>query len=594
MTAALTVSALAPIVKVAAVELPAATLDSLRGMRIHRSLGIPARCTLDLTDVGFAESAGTRLALGTAVEVSTSPGTVRGAGEITGVHLELDASGPLISVECHDAAYRMTLESKVRTFTNVTYGAVLTQIAGEAGLSAEVGEFNGSTTTWPYLLQSDTDFGFVSELAERTGSDWWIEERTLHFKAPASAAPVLNLSFDPAQRTPGSLSRFSVHASMLHPTKATVQGWSPQLKAEVAGTAEGTTGVPVANANLVLKAVSPERPAPVVTVESAPMDQAEAEVLAKRLVTRWGTGAVTAKGVCTVAPTLQPGVAVSVAGVGPANGTYHLTEVEHVYSKRGFETRFTAGDRAPSGLVDTLQGGATTSSFRRDGVVIGVVTALGPGSDGEAGQVKVKFSALGQIESAWARVVTVGGGSRRGVTFLPEINDEVLVGFESGDVRRPVVIGGLFNGQDIAEEYGVENNAISKRRLTSRLGHFVELGDGTSPATQHVLMQLAGGTHSVRLGKDKLVGSVPAGTPVTLQSGSSKIEIADDGSITIKGFKISLIADTDVTVEGLNITHKAKVKAATSAMQVETSATATAKLSATGMVVVSGAMVKVK
>ena len=509
------------------------------------------------------------------------------------MHLELDGAGPMISVEAHDAAYRMTLETKVRTFTNITYGTVISQIASEAGLSAAVGEFNGKNAQWPYLLQSDSDFGFLCELAERTGSDWWIEARALHFDKPQSAQPILELSFDPSRRAPGSLSRFSVHASMLHPTSATVKGWSPQLKAEVAGVAQGTTGVPVPDANLVQGAISPQRQAPVVTVEAAALDQAEAEVLAKRLVTRWGTGAVTAKGVCTVAPTLLPGVAIKVVGVGPANGTYHLTEVEHVYSKRGFETRFTAGDRAPNGLVDTLQGSNPTSSFRREGVVIGVVTALGPGSDGEAGQVKVKFSALGQIESAWARVVTVGGGSRRGVTFLPEINDEVLVGFESGDVRRPVVIGGLFNGRDIAEEYGVENNAISKRRLTSRLGHFVELGDGTSPATQHVLMQLAGGTHSVRLGKDKLVGSVPAGTPVTLQSGSSKIEIADDGSITIKGRKISLIADTDVSVEGLNITHKAKVKAATSATQVETSATATAKLSASGVVEISGAIVKV-
>ena len=74
MTAALTVNSLAPIVKVAGVELPAATLDSVRGMRIHRGLRIPARCILDLTDVGFAESAGSRLVLGNALEVSRSIG----------------------------------------------------------------------------------------------------------------------------------------------------------------------------------------------------------------------------------------------------------------------------------------------------------------------------------------------------------------------------------------------------------------------------------------------------------------------------------------------------------------------------------------
>ncbi len=51
------------------------------------------------------------------------------------------------------------------------------------------------------------------------------------------------------------------------------------------------------------------------------------------------------------------------------------------------------------------------------------------------GKIKVKFPTLpansGQeIESAWARLVSPMAGNDRGMFFLPEINDEVLVAFE--------------------------------------------------------------------------------------------------------------------------------------------------------------------
>ena len=177
----------------------------------------------------------------------------------------------------------------------------------------------------------------------------------------------------------------------------------------------------------------------------------------------------------------------------------------------------------------------------------------------------MKFTALGQVESTWARVVTVGGGTRRGMTFIPEINDEVVVAFEGGDVRRPLVLGGLFNGKDIAVDFGVDNGNVNRRRITSRLGHFVELSDGTAPNQQHISMVLAGGQHSVRVGKDQVTASAPAGVPITITSGNSSFVIAKDGSITISGTKISIKATESVDIQGLNINLKANVKLAASA-----------------------------
>src|SRR4051812_31769405 len=78
------------------------------------------------------------------------------------------------------------------------------------------------------------------------------------------------------------------------------------------------------------------------------------------------------------------------------------------------------------------------------GVVVGVVTN---NQDKEGlGRVKVKFPWLSDAdESNWARIATPMAGASRGVFFLPEVDDEVLVVFEQGLVSRPYVLGGLWN-----------------------------------------------------------------------------------------------------------------------------------------------------
>jgi phage baseplate assembly protein gpV len=66
------------------------------------------------------------------------------------------------------------------------------------------------------------------------------------------------------------------------------------------------------------------------------------------------------------------------------------------------------------------------------------------------GRIKVKFPWLhdGAEVEAWARVTLPLGGNATGFWTLPEIDEEVLVGFEHGDLQRPVVLGSLWNGKD--------------------------------------------------------------------------------------------------------------------------------------------------
>lgn len=109
------------------------------------------------------------------------------------------------------------------------------------------------------------------------------------------------------------------------------------------------------------------------------------------------------------------------------------------------------------------------------GVVVGVVTN---NQDPEnMGRVKVKFPWLNdEDESTWARIATPMAGKERGVYFLPEVDDEVLVAFEHGDVRFPYVIGALWNGKE-APPAKNEDGKNNIRVIKSRSGHVIRLND---------------------------------------------------------------------------------------------------------------------
>jgi len=63
-----------------------------------------------------------------------------------------------------------------------------------------------------------------------------------------------------------------------------------------------------------------------------------------------------------------------------------------------------------------------------------------------AGRIKIKFPWLLREVETWAHVSLPLGGNRTGLWALPEIGDEVVVGFEHGDVRSPIIIGSLWDG----------------------------------------------------------------------------------------------------------------------------------------------------
>jgi uncharacterized protein involved in type VI secretion and phage assembly len=163
--------------------------------------------------------------------------------------------------------------------------------------------------------------------------------------------------------------------------------------------------------------------------------------------------------------------------------------------------------------------------------------------DSGAGRVRVRLGA-GTGETLWARVATPMAGARRGVFFMPEEGDEVLVAFEGGDARRPYVLGSLWNGKDKAPV----TNADGKndvRLIRTRKGHLLTFDDG---ANGRVDLALNDGKH-VSIDDDGIRLEDEQGNGLTIQSRAGALEIHTSGSIKIKASQISIESSGKIDVK---------------------------------------------
>jgi len=178
------------------------------------------------------------------------------------------------------------------------------------------------------------------------------------------------------------------------------------------------------------------------------------------------------------------------------------------------------------------------------GVVIGLVTN-NQDPDGMH-RVKVRFPWLSdEIESNWARVAAPMAGNDRGAYFLPEVDDEVLVAFEHGQVDHPFVLGSLWNGKDRPPESNAdgENN---HRTLKSRSGHIVRLNDKSGNETIEVIDKT--GKNKIVIDSAKNTITIEADSDITIKSSTGKLTMQANG-IEMKsqmGVSIEATAGIDV------------------------------------------------
>ena len=91
-----------------------------------------------------------------------------------------------------------------------------------------------------------------------------------------------------------------------------------------------------------------------------------------------------------------------------------------------------------------------------------------------------------QDGAVWARVVVPFAGSNRGAFFIPDVGDEVLVVYLSGDSRFPVVMGGLWNGHDAApDSFGGSGDSVDRWTITGKAGTKIAIIEDSTGPTIH-------------------------------------------------------------------------------------------------------------
>ncbi|MEM6592300.1 MAG: phage baseplate assembly protein V, partial [Cyanobacteria bacterium P01_C01_bin.73] len=272
----------------------------------------------------------------------------------------------------------------------------------------------------------------------------------------------------------------------------------------------------------------------------------EAEAIAQALFDEIGGAFTVADAQAEGNPTIRVGRVAELADMGKYSGQYYITETRHLYYNRRYTTEFSV--RGLRG--GTLLGDLAAQPRLRPGqtFLAGIVTN---NQDPEGmGRVRVRFPTLSPQsdgsghESNWARVVSLGAGSDRGFFCLPEIDDEVLVGFEHGDIHRPYVLGNLWNGTDApphSVDESISRGKVRLRTLKTRTGHQLEFIEEDQNASQTgIAITTAGGAH--------LFLNDSSGT-ITLETANGHhLSFSDSaGGITLKSCGGHTVALSDAT-----------------------------------------------
>jgi len=146
------------------------------------------------------------------------------------------------------------------------------------------------------------------------------------------------------------------------------------------------------------------------------------------------------------------------------------------------------------------------------------------------GRIRVQFpwqKTMGEM-TPWIRIVTPHAGSDKGFHFIPEVNEEVLIGFEGGNAEHPYMMGSLYNGSGKANAFKSEKNDI--KAIKTRSGHTFELND-------------ANGSESITI-TDK------NGNIITIDTANNNITISalENMSLNAKNMQINVEENLDVTV----------------------------------------------
>lgn len=554
-------------------------------IEVSRSFNVPGMLTVRFEDDKLEILRNSKVALGDEIEISLVKNDdsqsldVVFAGEITAIEPSYETRfRTVVAIRGYDFSHRLTHGTYIRTFQNSKDSDIVSTMAGEVGLTPTV---EATTTVYDHVMQyNQSNMAFLRQLARRNNYKFYVDtEKKLHFK---KAATVEGSTVDLTWGTNllGFFPRMTLSEQV---TEVTVRGFDPKTKEAIVGTASTASYLQEIGkeqkGGAAYKSAT-TKDAKHYEVNHGAIDQTHANALAQAILDELNADYIEVEGICKGDAQLVPGMKVKVDGVNDDfDGTYKLSAVRHIYSRDSFRTEFVVEGMRPETMTDLL--GNSEEKILTNQPVFGVVPAIVTQNEDEENmhRVRVKYPWLSdEEESWWARVATPDAGPSRGITFLPEINDEVLVAFEHGDMGRPYIVGRVWNGSDAVPHTTTEivkDGKVNLRVIKTRAGHTITLDDTADAElisivdkTAKNLIKIESSTNLITIdanggkviftldgerGKLRVDSNdtieIISGGDMTLSSGGDMTLDAGTNNVDIKGGNINITASSNLTAK---------------------------------------------
>ncbi|MDO6595317.1 type VI secretion system tip protein VgrG [Oceanihabitans sp. 2_MG-2023] len=496
--------------------------------------------------------------------------------------------GSALIVTCSDEAIKTTVGRKSKTFIKTSDSDILTSILGTySGITTNI---TATTFIWPQQVQYDTtDWDFILARAAANGLIVKTINGKVSVEKPDSdTTSVLEIE------SGNNLYEFHANlnaVSQLDKVKSSSWDYANQelIDAEMKNSFSGPGNLSSTKLSEVvgLKTFDLQSPAPIKNDELENWNQAQ---LIKNNLSK-----IQGKVVCPGNPSVQIGKYITLSAVGDRfNGDHLVSKVTHNISDGNWMTEYGIGlsDEwiakqnktkaiSPSGLLSGVNGLFTATVKKID-------------QDPE-NQYRILvdvplFNTSG--EGLWARLSSFYASNNAGAFFMPEIGDEVVVGFLNEDPRFPIILGSLYSNPKLKPSEGLNPNPHnSTKAIVSKSGIEIIFDDEnqtftiTTPDKNKVVFSDADKQIIIQDQNDNTITMSQTG--IELKSPKS-ISIDSSEKVSIIGAQgISLVAQGgDVNVKGLNIQHKADV-------EFSAEGSASASVQGGGQLTLQGAMVMI-
>ena len=380
------------------------------------------------------------------------------SGIVTGLKNRKESGYGKLVITGHSPSILLENGRADRSFEQLSLSQIVKEIGvnypQEGKIHAEEQELNVRRVL-PYTVQSqESDFGFIQRLATRYGEYFYYNGKELIFGNKAE--PVLELSegrelieleFELGLKAQG-FSGFAYDAekgeSIQHNAQEVQTEWKENALQAVA-----------VQASKQLFGNVPKS-----VFSGSEKSQELEEMLLKEKENResliWVRGR-------SRDSRLKNGSRAKLTDInGRAMETYRIVEIRHYYNGDEYYNEFV-------GVSDVLHppyqdSGAFPKSQEQMGRVVENADPLGLGRV----RVQMMWQEAGSEKTPWIRLLQPHSGSGKGFYFVPEIGEEVLVGFQGGNAEKPYVIGTQYNGKEKSGYADKENNI---KAVHTRSGH---------------------------------------------------------------------------------------------------------------------------